>query len=39
MDEDKKLYERLPDEDPGWLDPAHYLKIYEAAQPKTQESS
>ena len=39
MDEDKKLYERLPDEDPGWLDPAQYRKIYEAAQPKTQESS
>ena len=39
MDEDKKLYERLPDEDPGWLDPAQYRKIYEAALPKTQESS
>ncbi len=39
MDEDKKLYERLPDEDPGWLDPAQYRKIYEAAKPKTQESS
>ena len=39
MDEDRKLYERLPDDDPGWLDPAQYRKIYEAARLETKESS
>lgn len=39
MDEDKKIYERLPDDDPEWLDPAQYRKIYEAAKVQTQESS
>ena len=29
VDEDGKLYERLPDNDDAWLDPAQYCRIYE----------
>ena len=30
VDEERKLYERLPDDDSGWRDPAEYRRIYEA---------
>ena len=29
-DEDRTIYERLPDDDPGWTDPEEYKKIYNA---------
>ena len=29
-DEDRTIYERLPDDDPGWTDPEEYKKIYDA---------
>ena len=28
-DEDRKIYERLPGEDPGWTEPEEYKKIYD----------
>ena len=28
LDDDRKLYERLPDDDPAWRDPAQYRRIY-----------
>ena len=30
VDEDRRLYERLPDDDSAWRDPAEYRRIYEA---------
>ena len=30
VDEERKLYERLPDDDSAWRDPAEYRRIYEA---------
>ena len=30
LDEERKLYERLPDEDPAWQDAAEYRRIYES---------
>ena len=38
IDEDRKVFERLPDNDPKWTSPEAYRAIYEEA-PKTPEAS
>ncbi len=39
LDEERKLYERLPDDDPAWQDPAEYRRIYEANDADEPEDS
>ena len=39
LDEERKLYERLPDDDPAWRDPAEYRRIYEANDADEPEDS
>ena len=39
LDEERKLYERLPDNDPAWRDFAEYRRIYEANDTDEPENS
>ncbi len=39
LDADNKDYQRLPDGDPKWHDPAQYQEIYETGEPQTEEAS
>ena len=39
VDGEKKLYDRLPDDDKAWRNPAEYQKIYETGEHGAQEDS
>ena len=39
MDEDRFVYERLPDDDPRWEDPGEYRKIYDGEISREQEDA
>ena len=36
IDEDRKIYKRLPDDDPQWTSPSAYRAIYEEAPQATE---